>query len=338
VAALLSSRPVSSRKRRGGSGVAAGPLTGMAAESVPTTLFDVVPAVAARVAADVGGSATVAASVAEMDTCSLVLLAHPGGHAELATRFVALGVPVISLCDDPDDARSLLGLHRLAVTMRTWLIVGAGMSPGLAGLLTHSLTGQLAAVDEVHVATHGTGGPACARQHHDALGGTSPAWFDGDWVQRPGGSGRELCWFPDPIGAHDCYRLASADPITLHEAFPLVARISARSSATRRDRLTARLPMLSPPHRDGDAGAVRVEVRGADADGGRQALVVAAAGDVAELAALTMAAAAVSTMSPTAAPIAAGAHVLGSESLDNADMLRRAMLAGITVHEFTGVG
>jgi hypothetical protein len=315
----------------------------MVGEPIPIMLFDTLTATSMRVADEVGGSVSVASSLTEMEACSLVLLAQPARHAELATRLIAAGVAVISLCDDPDHARSLLALHRLAVTMRTWLIVGAGMSPGLSGLLAHSAMGRLATVDEVHVATHGTGGPACARQHHDALGGTSEAWFDGEWVQRPGGSGRELCWFPEPIGAHDCYRHAAADPIVLHEAFPLATRISGRSSATRRDRLTARLPMLSPPHRDGDAGAVRVEVRGADAHGARQAIVVAAAGDVAELAALTMAAAAVSTMMPSTTDGAAravepGAHVLGSESLDNADILRRAMLAGVTVHEFTGVG
>ena len=26
-----------------------------------------------------------------------------------------------------------------------------------------------------------------------------------------GGTGRELCWFPDPIGGRDCYRAALAD-------------------------------------------------------------------------------------------------------------------------------
>ena len=39
--------------------------------------------------------------------------------------------------------------------------------------------------------------------------------------------------------------------------------ISARRSARRRDRFTARLPMLSPPHQEGGIGALRVEVRGA---------------------------------------------------------------------------
>ena len=77
-----------------------------------------------------------------------------------------------------------------------------------------------------------------------------------------GGSGRELVWFPDPVGAADCYRAGLADPVLLHRAFPDVARIESRQAATRRDRLTSRLPMLRPPHAEGLVGAVSVEVRG----------------------------------------------------------------------------
>ena len=81
------------------------------------------------------------------------------------------------------------------------------MCPGLSGLLVRHLADQLASSDEIHIAVHGTAGPACARQHHRALAGQR-RWRlrDGDWVRRPAGSGRELCWFPEPVGAYDCYR------------------------------------------------------------------------------------------------------------------------------------
>ena len=64
------------------------------------------------------------------------------------------------------------------------------------------------------------------------------------------------------------------DPWLLHRSFPDVRRISARRSATRRDRFTARLPMLSPPHREGGVGALRVEVRGQDPSGARATRVI----------------------------------------------------------------
>ena len=73
--------------------------------------------------------------------------------------------------------------------------------------------------------------------------------------------------FPSRSGALDCYRADIADPLLLHAAFPEVSRISARRSARRRDRFTARLPMLSPPHEEGGVGALRVELRGSNATG-----------------------------------------------------------------------
>ena len=137
------------------------------------------------------------------------------------------------------------------------------MSPGLSGLFARHLANDLAGCDELHVAVHGTAGPACAREHHHALRGWAIGYQDGTWIERPAGSGRELCWFPEPVGARDCYRGEMPDPWLLHRSFPDVRRISARRSATRRDRFTARLPMLSPPHREGGVGALRVEARGA---------------------------------------------------------------------------
>ena len=108
----------------------------------------------------------------------------------------------------------------------------------------------------------GTGGPACQRQLHRARTKDAIEWRDGSWVKRPGGTGRELVWFPDPLGAKDCYRAALPDPLLLTANFSDADRITAKVSATRRDRLTAWLPMLRPPHNDGGPGAIRVEIRG----------------------------------------------------------------------------
>ena len=69
-------------------------------------------------------------------------------------------------------------------------------------------------------------------------------------------------WFPDPLGARDCYRAALPDPLLLSANFSDADRITAKVAATRRDRLTAWLPMLRPPHNDGGPGAIRVEIRG----------------------------------------------------------------------------
>jgi hypothetical protein len=271
---------------------------------------------------------------ADLAVTDVIALCHPHPHAELAAEYLAAGVSVVSMSADIADVRALLDLGDLARRHDAVLIVGAAMSPGLTGLLADHLCRQLHVAEEIHVATHGTAGPACAMQHHDALGDTAIGWHDGAWIERPGGSGRELNWFPEPIGAKDCYRAALPDPFLLHRSFPTASRISARASGTRRDRLTARLPMLTPPHAAGDVGAVRVEVRGAEADGARSTVIAGASGPTSDLAAAVTTACVEAYLTGS---IATGAHVVGGPTLDSPGLLRSAVALGVQLQEFTGV-
>lgn len=192
-----------------------------------------------------------------------VVVATPRGTSRRAvSAWIERGVPVVSVADDPDDVAELLDLDGLARRHGVSLVVGAGFAPGLTGLLARHGADHLDTVTQISVATTGTGGPACARQHHRAFKRSGQEWWNGQWIARRGGSGRELMWFPDPIGARDCYRGALVDPILISRGIRSSRRISARMSATRRDRFTSWLPMLRPPHLDGGPGAVRVEVRG----------------------------------------------------------------------------
>jgi len=193
----------------------------------------------------------------------VVVIASPaGGHAEVALPLVERGIPVVSSSDSVEDVRALLDLAPLAEARATTIVVGAAFSPGLSCLLARHAADRLDEVDEIHVARFGTGGPACAQQRHRALRGTAIDWRDGGWTHRPAGSGRELCWFPDPVGAADCYRAALPDALLLVNALGPLDRATARLAATRRDRLTSRFPMLRRPHPEGIIGAARAEVRG----------------------------------------------------------------------------
>jgi hypothetical protein len=290
-------------------------------------IYDPVSAGSPRGAVHVGQPADLAVT-------DVVVMSSPHPHAELAAEYLANGVSVVSLSAAVDDVRALVDLDDRARREGAVLIVGAAMSPGLSGLLVDHLWRQLHVAEEIHIATHGTAGPACAARHHDALGDTAIGWHDGAWIERPGGSGRELNWFPEPIGARDCYRAAVPDPFLLQRMFPTVSRISARVSGTRRDRLTARLPMLTPPHADGDIGAVRVEVRGAAADGARVTLVAGASGPTGDLAAAVAAACIEVCLTGSVEP---GVHVVGDASIDAPALLRRAVALGVQLQEFTGV-
>ncbi len=273
-------------------------------------------------------------SATHFDRSEIAVLAHPGPHAELAREAIARGLHVVSVSDGFDDVAELVELHDLATSAGVSAVVGAGMSPGLSGLLVRHLADQLAALDEIHLALHGTAGPSCARRHHRALAGRAVGWHDGGWITRPAGSGRELCWFPEPVGAYDCYRAELASPLLLREAFPEATRISARISANRRDRFTAWLPMLSPPHREGGVGALRIEVRGTDANGGRSTLIAG----VAELVGTaTAATASAFTAAGLASTLPAGVVCAGDDRLNTTALLRAIERSGVRLQEFTGV-
>lgn len=264
----------------------------------------------------------------------VAVLAHPVEHAPLAHGFGLRGASVVTVGDDFDDAAALLELAPQFDDTGASLVVGAAMSPGLSGLLARHLSDQLATVDEIHVAIHGTAGPSCARTHHRSLSRWARGWHDDEWVDYLGGSGRELCWFPEPVGARDCYRADFADPLLLHVGFPEVHRISARRSARRRDRITARLPMLSSPHAEGRIGALRVELRGADAAGGRECLIVG----IAELVGTaTAATAAAFTVLAADRALPRGVVVAGQRDLDTEAVLAGVSSHGVRLQEFTGV-
>lgn len=304
----------------------------VAAAGCRVAVFDVLHGNAVIAARRVGG--VVVDDVGDLAAADLVVLCLPVPHAELAAQFLREGIPVVSVGDDLDDLRLLLAMQDLARRHAAALVVGAGMAPGLSGLLARYLVDQLEVVDELHVAIHGTAGPACARQHHHALGSTALGWHDGEWVEPTGGSGRDLVWFPDPVEAHDCYRAALGDPLLLHHVFPQASRVTARVSATRRDRLTARMPMLTPPHSAGDLGAVRVEARGAEAGGARQTLIAGAAAPTADLAAMVTAAIAVQVVRAGLEP---GVHTPGDDAIAALDVLHHATAMGVRVQEFTGL-
>lgn len=218
---------------------------------------------AARQAAVVETSGDKASAGSHDASADVVVLAGPGGtHLAEARLHLAAGRPVVSTSDRIEDVRGLLDLDAEGLARSVPVVAGAAFSPGLSCVLARHAAGRFDEVTEVHVARSGTGGPACARQHHGALTGLGLDWRDGGWQRRRAGSGRELCFFPDPVGGQDCYRAELPDSLLLVPAFPGVARVTARMAATRRDRLSAHLPMLRRPHPEGLVGAVRVEVRG----------------------------------------------------------------------------
>ena len=298
------------------------------------TVYDHDPYRARRLAAlhARNGDARTADSLDDLHGLEAVVIAVGTPHSDLTNRFLEAGSHVVSCGDDMHDVDRLLKLDNRARELGRTIVVGAAASPGLTGLLVAHLRERFDLIDEAHVAMHGTGGPDCARQHHRALSGQSMGWHDGEWLRRPGGSGRELCWFPEPVGSYDCYRSEMVDPILLYRAIPSLQRVTARSSATRRDRFTSRLPMLTPPHAEGGMGAVRVEVRGFKG----RARVVEVAGVAERVGQIAGVVAAVSALHVVTGGFSVGSQALGSEGSPNAEIYKAVTDAGIRVHRFVG--
>jgi saccharopine dehydrogenase-like NADP-dependent oxidoreductase len=262
---------------------------------------------------------------------SVVLLASPGLRSSYAEECVRSGVPVVSVSDDPDEVRLLLDLDDEATRQGVPVAVGAGMVPGLSCLLTAWAASSLDELAEVHVASLGTGGPACARRHHAALREPVEEWRDGAWERKVASSGRELVWFPELAGA-DCYRVNRPDTVLITRAFPGLRFATTRAAASRRDRLTSWLPMLRPPHPEGTVGAVRVEVRGLRS-GAAETIVVGAGGRPALLAGAVAAATAARA---AAGQLRAGAGGLASLVGEPAEFLTELSERGVRLMTFEG--
>ncbi len=197
-----------------------------------------------------------------MDADVVVVASPRGTQLEAVKKAISLRRPTVVVSDGLSETVSILNLEKEAFELGVPVVVGTGFAPGLSCVLTAYGKTLLEQTEEIHVSKMGTGGPACALVHHRALSRMSFGWREDKWDKRLGGSGRELLWFPEPVGPQDCYHAALSDPILLHNAFPEVSRISAKMAATRRDRVTAFFPMLTPPHNEGGIGAIRVELRG----------------------------------------------------------------------------
>ena len=262
---------------------------------------------------------------------SVVLLAAPGLRLWHAEESIRAGVPVVSVSDDPGEVRLLLDLDGEATRHAVPVAIGAGMVPGLTCLLTAWAGSSMDEVSEVHVASLGTGGPACARRRHAALREPVEEWREGAWERKVASSGRELVWFPGHDGA-DCYRVNRPDTLLVTHAFPGLRFATTRAAASRRDRFTTWLPMLRPPHPEGTVGAVRVEARGLRA-GAAETVVVGASGRPALLAGAVAAATAVRAATGQLRPGAGGLASLVDEP---GEVLAELSERGVRLMTFEG--
>ena len=204
-----------------------------------------------------------------------------GGQPERAVfqRAVEAGVPAVGCGDDADTVRSLLDLDDAAREAGVTLAAGCGLAPGLADVLARHAADAVEVVEEIHVARAGSAGPACRMALLRAGRGPVLEWRDGAWARHRAGTGRQLVWFPSPVGGLDCHRADSGQGALLLDAFPTLRRATMRIASPLGPgrqapgvRLLGHIPMVSSAltggnaarrkEPEGDWGAVWVEVRG----------------------------------------------------------------------------
>jgi predicted dinucleotide-binding enzyme len=290
---------------------------------------------AENIAGQLGARASSASWPAVARDVDVVVLAAPESqHVEMARVALGDGAHVVSTAGSIDAVDGLLALDARARSLDRTAAAVVAMAPGLSCLLAWHAARGLDVVDEVHVAKTGTGGPACARATHAAMRGRAAEWRDGHWHTELAGAGRELRFFPEPIGGLDCYAASSAETSLLVAAFPTARRVSARAAATRRDRATIGLPMLRPPHPEGLIGGVRVEVRGWRA--GRATTVVFGAVDRPAIAAGTLAA--LVAVAAARGDLSSGAGGLVTLAPSPGELLASLSERGVKVAAFEGAG
>ena len=140
-----------------------------------------------RLVADLGEGAVPGRGAEVGEGHDLVVIATPPGtQVRLATKAVDAGTAVVTTSNQTSEVRRLLELDEDARERGVAVVVGAGFMPGLTCLMARHGAREFDEIEEIHVAKVGTGGPACARQHHRALSSTGIDWRDGRWMRRAG--------------------------------------------------------------------------------------------------------------------------------------------------------
>jgi hypothetical protein len=243
---------------------------------------------------------------------------------------VHAGAAVAVATDHIARTRAVAGDHSWAPAVP--VVMGCGLAPGLADVLTRHAAGALDEVDEVHVARWGVAGDACAQSTRQVLREPAAEWRNGEMVQERG-RGDELIWFPDPVGAREC-ALVGVGVEALVAAVPGVTRATMRLGMPS----VRRLRVLGHNDPGEGFGAVRAEAWGWQGKARRTVVygvierTAVAAGTVLGVTAAWLAGA----LPALGAPPAPGIHSLGP-LVDPVPFLVELANRGVKAAAFEGV-
>lgn len=214
-------------------------------EVASITIADIDPLAAARVADELGANTKAIwtdfsdrgetrDALCDADLIIGCLGARPALELGIVQRVLELRIPYVGICGDWSATEAILELYPDAVESGSLVITGAGASPGLTNLLTAHGARNFDVVNEIHISWVGSinspSSPDSVVHTLRSFMGRTRVRKEGGWRFVNAGGGRELVWFPEPVGAVEISTCRHPEPIMLARSFPEAREISVKGS------------------------------------------------------------------------------------------------------------
>ena len=186
---------------------------------------------ARRVAADIGSPKLSTIQIDVNDHQNLVkvmkdvdvVVNFVGPYYEHGVKVVRAAIEAgknyVDVCDDYDATQKMLALNNLAKDKGITILLGLGVSPGIANLIAKYGADKLDQVEEIKIAwvigAEEPEGPAVLYHTFHGVTGSIPQFLDGKLVEVPAVSGKEIVEFPEPVGKAEVFYYGHPEPITI---------------------------------------------------------------------------------------------------------------------------
>ncbi len=165
----------------------------------------------------------------------------------LAKASVKARVHYVSICDDHDVVKRVLGLNEAAKKKGVCILTGMGWTPGLSSLLARSGADLLDGVDSIRIYWAGNSsnsmGIAVILHVLHSFTGKVPAVRDGKTSFVRAGSGKERIDFLNPLGKITVYNIGHPEPVTIPCHFPGIKEVTLKGGVN--ENLLNRIAILA---------------------------------------------------------------------------------------------
>jgi saccharopine dehydrogenase-like NADP-dependent oxidoreductase len=198
------------------------------------------------------GAGSLASAVAGVDAALGFLGSDTDLEVLVASGAIEAKVPYMSACEMAPAVEALLGLDEAAQEAGSIVVPGFGWTPGVTNLLARLGAEALDEVRSIRVAwmssAIGEGTEATTLRAVRSFSGSVAVFEDGGWHRKPGGTGDETVFFPEPLGWRKVHLCSGAEVLTLPRSIPGVRNVVVMAGVSEvvADRLARGLSGLFP--------------------------------------------------------------------------------------------